>query len=187
MKLEQLREQLRSFLDRPRYEHSLSVSYTAAFLASIYELDVEKAMIAGLLHDCAKCLPAKELFQLCKEHQIEMSQVEKSNPGLLHAKVGVFVAKLNFQIEDTEILDAIRYHTTGRPAMTPLEKIVFLADFIEPLRKKIPNLNNIRALAVRDIDRAVEESLISTLAHLEKKKLAIDESTELTLQYYISR
>ena len=104
MDLQEIRKKLKKDLDKARYEHTKGVMYTAACLAMAYGYPVEKAMLAGLLHDCAKCLPTEEKQKLCEEHHILVSEVELENPGLLHAKAGMALAEEKYDVQDPEIL-----------------------------------------------------------------------------------
>lgn len=182
--MEELRARMREVQDDARYEHTLAVAYTAACLATLYGADTKKALIAGLLHDCAKCIPHAEQLRMCEEYGIELSEVEKRNHSLLHAKLGAFLAKEKYGIADEEILNAIQYHTTGRGGMSMLEKIIFVADYIEPGRNKASHLLKIRQLAFQDIDSALVNILEDTLVYLEEKGDAIDPATKSTLAYY---
>ncbi len=174
-------------LSGKRFQHTLGVAYTAAAMAMKYEVDVKKALIAGLLHDCAKCMSDEKLLKLSEKENIEVTDVERRNPYLLHAKVGAMLASKEYDIDDEEILDAITYHTTGRPGMTDLDKIVFVADYIEPGRDKAPNLAKVRKLAFEDLDGAVKRILKDTLKYLEGEKGSdseIDPMTAKTYEYY---
>lgn len=179
-----LQNKMKKALEPKRYEHTLGVAYTAANLAFVYGYDEKKALVAGLLHDSAKCLTHQKRISLCKKNQIEISTVEKQNPVLLHAKVGAFYAKEKYGVRDTDILNAILYHTTGRPNMSLLDKIIYVADFIEPHRKKLPNLDEIRKKAFEDIDLAIYMILENSLKYLEKGNSKIDSKTEETYQFY---
>ena len=132
--IEDIQNKLRKNLKGSRFIHTLGVEYTSVCLAMKYEEDLEKAELAGLLHDCAKELPEKKMIKICRNHGEKISKMEFEQPFLLHGKAGACIAKDKFGIEDEVILNAIRYHTTGRPAMTLFEKIVFVADYIEPNR-----------------------------------------------------
>jgi len=174
-------------LSGKRFQHTLGVAYTAAAMAMKYEVDVKKALIAGLLHDCAKCVSDEKLLKLSEKENIEVTDVERRNPYLLHAKVGAMLATKEYGIDDEEILDAITYHTTGRPGMTDLEKIVFVADYVEPGRDKAPNLAKVRKLAFEDLDETVRKILKDTLKYLEEEKgsdFEIDPMTAKTYEYY---
>lgn len=184
--MEALREKIKSVQDAERFEHTLSVAYTAACLAGVYHVDVYKALRAGMLHDCAKCIPDNVLMTMALEYHIPCNDTEKKIPFLLHAKVGAELAKVQYSEIDEDVLNAIRYHTTGRPGMSMLEKIVFVADYMEPLRNKAADLDMIRKLAFTDIDAAIVKILLGTLSYLKKKGGEVDSSTEKTLQYYLN-
>ena len=179
-----LRKQMERVQDEKRYEHTLGVAFTAASLAMRYGADVKQAQVAGLLHDCAKCMTNEERMSICKKNKLEVTPVEKANPFLLHAKVGAFLAKEKYGIQDEEILSAVRFHTTGRPNMTLLEKIVFTADYIEPSRKTAPNLDEVRTLAFQNLDMALCKILSDTLDYLDTVDQEIDPMTKETYDYY---
>lgn len=148
-----------------RLQHSLAVSETAAALAARYGADVERARLAGLLHDCARAMPSNILLQTAKASDIVVNDVEKREPVLLHAPVGAFVARREYGVEDEAVLAAIRWHTTGGPAMTLLDEIVFLADYIEPGRN-FPGVERIRQLAAACLPTALLAAYDQTLSHL---------------------
>lgn len=178
------RKQLESRLDPMRYEHSLSVSFTCAALAMRYGYDLHKAELAGLLHDCAKRFSDTVLIAKCKKHDIPLTEDELQVPSVVHAKYGAWLAEYKFGIQDEEILSAIRCHTTGKPAMGMLDKILYVADFIEPRRDKAGNLPEMRYLAFQDLDQAVYALLSSTLSYLEKKGGNVDRMTRQAFDYY---
>lgn len=182
--LNKMRKKVKKHLDKERYDHTIGVMHTAGCLAMRFGADMDKALIAGVLHDCAKCIPNDEKITLCKNYRLDISSVEKSNPGLLHAKLGARLAEDKYHIDDLEILRAIQYHTTGRPAMSLLEKIIYIADFIEPGRMEAPNLPIVRALAFCDIDACLFQILEDSLTYLDRKGVTIDPLTEKTYQYY---
>ena len=118
--LYKLRKEMEKALEPKRYEHTLSVAYTAANLAAIHGVDIDKALIAGMLHDCAKCLSHKKQMSVCEKNHISLTEMEtEENSPLLHAKAGSALARQEYRITDVDILNAIRYHTTGRPGMSP--------------------------------------------------------------------
>lgn len=121
-----IQEKLQKKLTPDRYQHTLGVMYTCAALAMCHGCNLERAMVAGLLHDCAKCIPNDKKISICEKNNIAITEAERKNPSLLHAKAGVFLAKSKYDIEDEDILDAIRYHTTGNVDMTLLQKITIL-------------------------------------------------------------
>lgn len=171
-------------LDVKRYEHTLGVAYTASSLAMCNGTDFEKAFAAGLLHDCAKCMSNEKKLEICNKHNIEISEIERKNLCLLHAKVGSYIARKQFHIVDRDILNAILYHTTGRPGMSQLEKIIYIADYIEPGRKHAPNLPQVRKLAFQDLDEALLKILEDTLGYLGNVGGTIDPMTKKTYDYY---
>ena len=179
-----IKKKLSKYLDEARFEHTMGVMYTCAALAMVYDYDLEDAQAAGLLHDSAKCIPNKKKLKLCSQHDIPVSDFEKDHPFLLHAKLGAYVASSKYDIKDEEILTAITYHTTGRPGMSLLEKIVFVADYIEPRRNKASNLSKLRQMAFIDIDRTVYEIMDQTLRYLKSKKVPIDSLTKKSCDYY---
>lgn len=182
--IRKIRKKMEKTLDNGRFEHTLGVTYTAACLAMRYDVDITKAQIAGLLHDCAKCLTNEKRLAICKKHNIRMSEAELANPQLLHAKVGSFLAMEEFDIHDQDIINAILNHTTGRPGMSLLEKIIYVADYMEPGRKQAPNLSEIRKVAFEDLDRALLMILTDTLQYLEGTGNPIDAMTAKTYEYY---
>lgn len=179
-----LRKNVKDVMTKSRYEHTLGVEFTAASLAMRYEVDIEKAELAGLLHDCAKCIDSEDTLDECKKYNIELTDVEKRNPFLIHSKLGAVHAKKLYGVDDEDIISAIRFHTTGKPDMTMLEKIIFIADYIEPGRDKAPNLKEIRKMSFMDIDEAMYMILKDTLDYLDKGEGEKDELTRDTYLFY---
>ncbi len=182
--LKSLKEKLSKELDKKRFAHTMGVAYTAANLAMAHEEDLYDAYLAGLLHDNAKCISSSEKRKLCKKYKIVLNEAEEKNPDLIHAKLGAVLAKEKYGVKDSFILNAIRYHTTGRPGMTELEKIIYIADYIEPNRKTLPDMPKIRKTAFRNLDEAMVLILQSTLQYLTDKKASIDRLTQDTFDYY---
>ncbi|MCR5425423.1 MAG: bis(5'-nucleosyl)-tetraphosphatase (symmetrical) YqeK [Lachnospiraceae bacterium] len=182
--LKKLRKDMERVLDAKRYEHTLGVEFTAAALAMRYGASVSDAQIAGLLHDCAKCLPDEKKISMCEKHNISISDVERRNPGLLHAKVGSFLAMEEYEVTDEQIISAILNHTTGRPDMKLLEKILFVADYIEPSRRTAPHLGELRYLAFVDLDQTLLWILEDTLLYLKSSNAMLDPMTEHTYDFY---
>ena len=179
-----LKKELKKEMDESRYEHTLGVMYTCSSLAMRYGYDLDKAMLAGLMHDCAKCMPNAKKLKMAEKNRLEITDLERKNPFMLHAKLGALLAKKKYDIDDTEILDAIRWHTTGRPEMTLLDKIVYIADYIEPKRDKAPNLPKIRQMAFVDLDQALLKILEDTLGYLGDSPEDVDSMTKMTYDYY---
>lgn len=181
---EEIRKSLKRKLAADRYEHTIGVCYTAVCLAMRYGVDLHRAELAGLLHDCAKYGSDEKKLEHCIKYKIPVTPTEQKNPSLLHAKLGAYYAKERYGVTDEEILSAIACHTTGKEAMTTLEKIVFVADYIEPNRDKAPNLSSVRELAFLDLDRCVLQILQDTLVYLAGRKDTIDPETERVCHYY---
>ena len=180
-----MQKKLAKYLDENRYEHTLGVMFTCASLAMVHGYDLKNAQVAGLLHDSAKCIPNKKKLKICAEHHIPVSDFEKEHPFLLHAKLGAYIAKAKYNVTDKEILSAITYHTTGKPDMTMLEKIVYIADYIEPARNKAPRLTEIRRLAFEDLDESMYQILKDTLSYLdENPNDDVDSATKDAYAYY---
>ena len=179
-----IQKKLAKYLDEDRFQHTLGVMYTCAALAMTHGYDLQDAQAAGLLHDCAKCIPNKKKLKLCDSNNIPVSEFERTHPFLLHAKLGAYVAREKYNIEDEEILSSITWHTTGRPAMSLLEKIVYIADYIEPHRDKAKHLTEVRRLAFQDLDECMYEILKDTLIYLEENPKDIDSATKDAFVYY---
>ncbi|MCI8516619.1 MAG: HD domain-containing protein [Hungatella sp.] len=179
-----LRKKLKTKLSVSRYEHSLSVSFTCICLAMRYEYPLDKAELAGLLHDCAKCYSDSEIIKYCEKHKISVSEEERMAPAVLHAKYGAWLAKKRYGIEDPEILSAIACHTTGKADMQTLDKILYIADYIEARREKAGNLAAMRKLAFEDLDLALFKIMKGTLDYLSKKGSRLDPATAEAFAYY---
>ena len=124
---QKLRKELSKELKPDRFDHTLGVAYTASSMAFVHGADSTKALIAGMLHDCAKCMSHEEQIKICEKNNIDVTDIERRNHSLLHAKVGMYLARTKYDVYDTEILNAIRWHTTGREDMSLLEKIIYIA------------------------------------------------------------
>ncbi len=174
-------------LKHHRFIHSVMVAGTAAALAMKYGADPGRAQVAGILHDNAKCYDDEELVELCRKKDIAISDFEEKHGFLLHAKYGAYVARKKYGIEDEDVLNAIRWHTTGHENMTLLEKIIFVADYMEPLRNKAKNLDLIRdtVLNGKDIDDAVRMIMHDTLEYLHASDFKIDPVTQAAYDHYM--
>lgn len=182
--LKKIRKAMEKTLDPKRYEHTLGVEYTAAALAMCHDVSIKDAQLAGILHDCAKCMSDEKKLSLCEKHNISVNEAERKNPSLLHAKVGSFLAMEEYGVTDQDVIHAILNHTTGRPNMSPLEKIIFIADYIEPGRNKAARLDEIRKLAFVDLDRTLVYILKDTLEYLGTVEEEIDPMTQKTYDFY---
>ena len=184
MELHEIRKKLKKELDKGRYEHTKGVMYTAGCLAMAHGYSVEKAMLAGLLHDCAKCIPNDEKIALCEKNHILIHSVEYESPYLLHAKLGAYLAEKTYGVSNPEILHAIKVHTTGEPDMNLLDKIIYIADYIEPGRDKAPNLQEVRQMAFQDLNVCMAQILRDTLMYLMSRGGSIDNTTRMTYEFY---
>ena len=190
-KIDELIKAMEQLLPHKRYVHTLGVAYLAASIAMAYKKNYEKAMVAVLLHDCAKCLPEKEILKQCMERGITVSAAEKKQPFLLHGRLGAWYAQHKYSVKDEKILNAIRFHTTGRPDMSFVEKSIYLADYIEigRVQKTEPDLDTIRKMAFENIDLAVYYAAKNTVSYLAEKEkrnpeAKMDGTAILTLEYY---
>lgn len=182
--IKKIRKAMKKCQDSKRYIHTLGVAYTATALAMRYDEDIRKAETAGLLHDCAKCMNNEKKISICEKYNISITDIERRNPFLLHAKVGSFIAMNTYRIHDQDIINAILNHTTGRPGMSLLEKIIYIADYIEPSRKQAPNLSEIRKLAFIDLDKALLRIFEDKLLYLKEGGGEVDPMTQKTYDYY---
>ena len=179
-----LEKKLKKYMDEERFIHTQGVMYTACALAMCHNADMNQARLAGLLHDCAKCIPNSKKLKICQRENIPVSAAEEASPDLLHAKLGDYMSKEKYGVTDREVRQAVRYHTTGRPEMTLLEKIIYIADYIEPGRDKAPNLPTVRRLAFQDLDETMYVILKDTLEYLEHGSGTIDATTRQACRYY---
>lgn len=174
-----LKDYLRQNLTNERYIHSIGAYEAAAEICEFLGIKNKKAEIASLFHDCAKCLPNDELLRLISQNNIDVTKMELENYKTLHAPVGSYVARTVFNIEDIEILDAIRYHTIGRINMTLTEKIVFLADKIESKTRR-PEISTLLWDAIKsnnNIDDAILLCYKATIKKLIDNNLVIHPQT----------
>ncbi len=179
-------KELNKTLDHKRFAHTLGVAHTAACLAMSEGIDPEKAFLAGLLHDCAKYMKDKEFIEYCDKNDIDITDVERDNPALLHSKAGAHMAQVKYGVTDTDITSAIRWHTTGHPDMSLLEAIIFTADYIEPNRAHDPELPEIRREAFDDLDKAICHIYRNTMDHLNHSEKTLDPMTEKAYEFYSS-
>lgn len=154
MTTDEIKTLLEQRLSPKRYAHSLGVADEAAKLAARWDYDKKKAYFMGLIHDITKNMSDQAHLKLCHDSGIMLDAVERRSPKLFHAKTGAYVAKCDLAVEDREILTAIAYHTTGRAGMSLPEKILYLADFIEPHRR-FDGVETLRRLAYQDLDEAM--------------------------------
>lgn len=177
-------QKLKNALPQKRFEHSLQVAKEAKCLAYNYGFSEEKAFLAGILHDCAKCFSYDMIEATCKQNNYTLDEITQKQPDLAHSFLGYFVAKNEYGIEDEEILNAIKYHTTAKPNMTLLEKIIYIADFIEPTRPNFECLERARYLAYENIDDALVFILKNTIQFNKNKGRIIHYLSEDAYQFY---
>lgn len=164
-------EAVSSQMPEKRWIHTRGVMDTAVMLAERYGADPQKADLAAILHDVAKYWPVQQLRDILTENRLN-DELLLHDKQLWHAEVGAFVAERDYGVSDPEVLDAIRYHTSGREGMTLLEKVVCLADYMEPGRD-FPGVNNIRELANHSLEEALVAGLDSTISLLVSRRLII--------------
>ena len=182
MKREKIEYKLKKELDRQRFEHTLGVEQTAREMARVFGEDEEKAALAGLLHDCAKCMPLSQMVKAAKREDVD--PVMKESKALMHAVAGRCVAQEIYGVQDEDVLGAIRWHTTGHANMTRLEKIIYLADMIEPNRKIYPGLEELRAQCMQDLDGAMHTALRQSLEHVKEQGKTLHPDTLAALAVY---
>lgn len=182
MKREKMLYRLKKELDRARFEHTLGVEKTAREMARVFGEDEERAGLAGLLHDCAKCMPLSQMVKAADA--MPLDPVMKTSKALMHAVAGCCVARDVYGVQDEAVLSAIRWHTTGCADMTRLDKIVYLADMIEPGRKPYPGLEELRVSCMRDLDEAMHTALRMSLDHVKAQGKTLHPDTMAALAAY---
>lgn len=168
MQLEQILEKLSSALTEKRYIHSLSVAEIAVKMAKHYGVDDKKIYVAGLLHDCGKFCKGDIAREFAQRIGYEPDEIELLQPGLLHGIIGEHIARQDYGIKDPEILKSIKWHTTGRPGMSVFEKIIYIADYIEPNRN-FADIEAMREEAFRNLDRCIVLCADSTIRYVTDK------------------
>lgn len=178
MNFEQIKEKLRYTIGTERLDHSLRVMEEAGKIAECLGTDKDKAMMSGLLHDCGRFSDKSILLKKAGEFGIILEKIYTKNANLIHAYLGREVAKQVYGVEDSDVLDAIKYHTTGKANMSMLEKIVYMADYIEPFRN-FEGIDEIRALVYKDknIDEALLRAIDNTIVFILERKQIIHEDT----------
>ena len=172
MTIDEMKALLKENIPGKRYKHSLAVYETALKMAEVFQCDKEKVAIAALLHDCGREVATKDSVAWALDHGFTVDEIEAAQPILLHSKIGTYFAKNKYGVDDEEIMDAIRYHTTGSSNMTDLAKIVFLADIIEPDRD-YPGVEDLRKASFKNLDRAMLLAYASTTTYLFEQGLIV--------------
>ncbi|AQS08561.1 putative nicotinate-nucleotide adenylyltransferase [Clostridium saccharobutylicum] len=176
LSIDEIKKYLKENLKEKRYNHTLGVAETAKKLAILNCISEEKAEIAALAHDVAKNLSEEKMKSIIRENNISLSSVEKNNIDLWHSIIAPIEAKNKLGIQDEEILDAIRWHTTGKEDMSTLTKIIYIADMIE-LNRDFEGVEKIREITFENLDRGVYTGLTHTIQFLLTKNLLVDENT----------
>ena len=165
-----------------RYAHTLRVADTAADLARIHNLDEGRARLSALVHDSARETEPEEFLRLAREWDLPIGKPERQSPKLLHGPVAAELARRELGVEDDEVLEAVRAHTTGKPGMGPLALALYVADKIEPARD-YPSVERLRELAKEDLHMAAAESLQRAIAHNEGRGKDIHPSSREALEW----
>ena len=186
MEPDKIRKKLRALLDKERFDHSISVEITALELAKIHGVDPYKTAVAGLLHDCAKNTSPDNILKAALKEKIKMDLFLKKEPKLVHGLLSASIARKDFGISDPDILAAISNHTSGRPGMSDLEKIIFLADHLEPGREGSGRARMF-SVAKKDLDKAIVMVADDMIKYLIKRGFPIHSRAILTRNYYIKK
>lgn len=177
-------EIIRFKLSKQRFKHSVQVAVAARELAQHYGLNEDKAYLIGLLHDYAKGLSGEALLDIAEANNLIEDRVERQVPDLLHAPVGALLLQEELGIHDGEILSAVSKHTLGHTSMNTMDKIIFLADMIEPGRD-YPGLERLRCLAYRNLDEGMLLGLDSTIKYCLDQERILHPRTVLVRNHYL--
>lgn len=172
LELTEMKKILKESLPHKRYKHSLAVYDTALAIAAVYGLDKEKVGVGALLHDCGREIPTGDLLMHSITLGLPIDEVEKNQPILLHAKLGVYYAQKKYGVTDPEILAAIRYHTTGAAGMSKTAMVVYLADLLEPTRD-FPGIEEMRCLVKVNLEQTMLKAYAQTMRYLLEYDLLI--------------
>lgn len=178
----QMRKRLRETLSASRMRHTEGVVETVRALAPRFEIDAEKAALAALLHDCAKGMTLPEMRRAADDLNMPVDSLRRQSTALLHAPVGAALARAVYGVTDPEILHAIRFHNTGCPGMSEMDKLLYVADMAEPGRKPYPGLSEIREAMQTDLDTAARLSMRRTLEYLNERGINPHPDTERALE-----
>lgn len=174
--IEDIKKELLNSIGEKRYEHSIRVMNEAKKLAKVYNIDENKATLAALLHDCGRFKEKLNILKKAEDFGIILESTYADDTNLLHAYIGAKIAEQTYCIKDKDILNAIRYHTTGRENMSTLEKVVYMADYIEPGRN-FEKIESIRDLSYKDLDKALKEAIDNTIVYIINCNQIIHEDT----------
>ncbi len=180
--IENAEARARSRLSEGRYGHTMRVANTAADLARVHGLDEDRTRLSALIHDAARETGPEEFLRLAQEWELPVGEPERQSPKLLHGPVAAELARRELGVEDEEILEAVRAHTTGKPGMGPLALALYVADKIEPARD-YPSVERLRRLAREDLHAAATESLRRAIAHNEERGKDVHPSSRDALEW----
>lgn len=166
-------ELLEKRLKPSRFKHTCGVVKTACKMAKHYGADPHKTMVAAALHDYAKNMSPEALLEYAQAQKMKVDNIMRASAEVMHGLIGAKMVQMELDIEDQEILDAIAYHTVGRKGMSLIEKIVYLADAIEPGRSEYPGLEALRKIAYKDLDQGILISVTSTLNYVIDRGMII--------------
>ena len=187
MDIKEIELKLKEILPERRLKHSLNVAKCAIELSKIYNCDENKAEIAGLVHDCAKYFNDKEVEECVEKYNITLDELEKNNIALSHSTIGACVAKEEFNINDEDIINAIKYHTTGKENMSLLEKVIYMADLIEEGRN-FPGVEELRELTFEGkLDEALVLSFNNTIKFVINNNQLIHPRTVKARNYILKK
>ncbi|NFT92348.1 HD domain-containing protein [Clostridium botulinum] len=184
LSIEEIKLYLKENLKSNRYNHTLGVVETAKKLAEVNKISIEKAEIAALAHDVAKNLSLQKMQSIIEKNNIELTNTEKENSNLWHSIIAPIEARNKLKIDDEDILDAIRWHTTGKENMSILTKIIYIADMIEPGRD-FPGVEKIRQTTFENLDEGVLLGLTESMKDLLNRNLIIDLNTIKARNYFL--
>ncbi len=170
-----------------RIKHILGVEEMAIDLATHYQVDTQKAAIAGLMHDLAKYFKPQKLLEIAQTEGVDIDPVSAATPHLLHADVSAIVARDTFKVTDTDVLNAIANHTLGRPQMNELSCIIFLADTLESGRGNTPELEHLRKICYQNLDRAIWQTCDYSLKFLLETHCLIHPRTIATRNWFLQK
>ncbi len=180
---EQLYKEVKNTLSEKRFKHSEGVVKRAIEYAKIYNVDIEKVKLVAIAHDIAKELTNEEIDKYLKEYGIVLDDIEQKNKNLIHAKIGAYICKYKYDFTD-DMVNAIKYHTTGRANMSIIEKIIYLADATEENRKYCSNIYV--DIIKKDIDQGIIEVCKWVINRLLETNKLIHKNSIECYNYYIN-
>lgn len=186
LKLDEMTKELQQMLTPARFRHSINTMETCIRLAEKYGADVDKAAIAGLIHDCAKDVDKDAVLPMCEKYGIIVDEIMRSQPKLLHGDIGAHMAKELFGVDDPQILAAVADHTLGRPGMDVISSIVFIADYIEPGRE-FEGVGEIRRAAEESLEKAIVVGINSTIRHVLRKGQLLHPRSVMTRNWALQK